>query len=364
MPLHLIRDDITRISADAIVNAANERLRMGGGVCGAIFRAAGAHALQQACDRLGDCPTGSAVITPGFALPARYVIHAVGPIWQGGGCGERQLLSSCYLSALRLAKKHELGSIAFPLISAGIYGYPKEEALRVAVETIRTFLQQEDDGDLEVQLVLFQHDAYAAGHTLYGAVKSFLGDDDPRLQVEQMELRRPDFDALPMMDAEPFVGAAPCAARAMSAPSFDAELAPVPGRAVTSDDDMADAIGSWAWNRAQHEESFTDCLLRLIDERGETDAAVYKRANLDRRLFSKIRSSSAYQPSKNTVLALCLALEMDVGAAEDFLQKAGYALSRANRRDLVILYCLDHGIHDVFDVNALLFDLDLPALGA
>lgn len=154
MPFHIVNNDITKMQVDAIVNAANTSLKMGGGVCGAIFRAAGAEQLQAACDAIGGCRTGQAVITPGFNLEAKYVIHTPGPVWQGGGKGEEGLLRSCYLNSLELAKQHGCKSVAFPLISAGIYGYPKEQAMKVATTAIGDFLRDNDDG-MDVYLVLF-----------------------------------------------------------------------------------------------------------------------------------------------------------------------------------------------------------------
>ncbi|NLT57841.1 MAG: macro domain-containing protein [Clostridiales bacterium] len=168
MPFALIQGDITKLETDAIVNAANRALQMGGGVCGAIFRAAGAEQLQRACDAIGGCETGGAVLTPGYDLSARHIIHVVGPVWRGGGQGEAALLRACYENALRLAKAQGLQSIAFPLISAGIFGYPKEEALRIAGQAIGDFLRE---NDMEVCLVLFDAPLLAlAQQVLGGAV--------------------------------------------------------------------------------------------------------------------------------------------------------------------------------------------------
>ena len=163
MPLHLVRNDITKMKVDAIVNAANSALQRGGGVCGAIFAAAGARELQEACNKIGGCKVGEAVITPGFRLPAKYIIHTVGPVWQGGKANEPQLLRNCYINSLTLALEHKCESIAFPLISSGIYGYPKEQALQVAISAIREFLQ---DNELNVYLVLFDKEAYTLGEKL------------------------------------------------------------------------------------------------------------------------------------------------------------------------------------------------------
>lgn len=153
MPFEIVRGDITKMKVDAIVNAANNRLLRGGGVCGAIFAAAGARELQDECAKIGFCPTGGAVITDGFGLPARYVIHTVGPVWQGGGEGEERLLSSCYKSSLELARGKRLSSIAFPLISSRIFGYPAEKALGVARTAITDFLRGGDD--MGVYLVIY-----------------------------------------------------------------------------------------------------------------------------------------------------------------------------------------------------------------
>lgn len=156
MPLHAIRADITTLDVDAIVNAANEGLAMGGGVCGAIFRAAGAEALAAACRKVAPCPTGEARITPGFALKARHVIHAVGPVWHGGGRGEPALLAACYRNSLALLRAAGGRSIAFPAISTGIFGYPPDQATRIAVATVRAEIAAH--GEIDVIFACFdQH---------------------------------------------------------------------------------------------------------------------------------------------------------------------------------------------------------------
>ena len=157
MPLEIIQNDITKMHVDAIVNAANSGLLRGGGVCGAIFAAAGAEDLHKACANIGHCATGEAVITGGFRLPARYIIHTVGPVWHGGIQNEEVLLRSCYIKSLELAKAHGLQSVAFPLISSGIFGYPKEQAVAVAISAIETFLLE---NVMDVFLVLFDEETY------------------------------------------------------------------------------------------------------------------------------------------------------------------------------------------------------------
>ena len=362
MPLHFVRDDITRVKADMIVNAANDRLEMGGGVCGAIFRAAGPQKLTAACQAIGGCPTGQAVVTPGFAL-SKYIVHAVGPVWQDGMHGERTLLEGCYRAALELAVRHEAQSIAFPLISAGIYGYPREEAMTVAVQTIRRFLHEIDD-EPEVLLVLFDRAAYTLGSDLWGTICNHLDENDPSLLHAAAEKRVRQATANLSYDAAPVFSAKEIPYSEAEVEAEALPYAPVPtARRFADEDDAVSHIAGWL-KKLRPEESFSAALLRLIDERGEKDSAIYKRANIDRRLFSKIRSVKGYQPSKNTVLALCLALHLDRTGADMLLKKAGYALTDANRRDQVIIICLNERFYDVDTINTVLWNEDLPQLGA
>ncbi|MCL2672357.1 MAG: macro domain-containing protein [Clostridiales bacterium] len=331
MPFEIIRNDITKLQVDAIVNAANNSLCRGGGVCGAIFAAAGEGNLQRACDKIGGCETGKAVITKGYALPAKYIIHTVGPVWQGGANGECDLLYACYKSSLELAKAHRLESVAFPLISSGIYGYPKDRALRVATNAIGDFLLQ---NDMSVSLVIFDKAAYTLGEKLYSSIKAFIDDD---YAGSYMERRRPLQERVCM--PSPQVDMLPCAAATAQRRSLD----------------------DWLNNM---EEGFSRHLLRLIDEKQRTDAEVYKRANIDRRLFSKIRSNKDYKPSKNTALALAVALELSLDDTRDLLMKAGYALSRSNKLDAIVEYFITNNNYNIFEINEALFAFDQSLLGA
>jgi O-acetyl-ADP-ribose deacetylase (regulator of RNase III) len=171
MPFEIIRNDITKMNVDVIVNAANSKLKMGGGVCGAIFNAAGAEDLQRECDSIGGCDEGKAVITKGYALPAKYIIHTVGPIWQGGNFNEEKHLRNCYLNSLNLAKENNLYSIAFPLISSGIYGYPKDEALKVAIAVIQEFLLE---NDMAVYLAVFDKKALDLSEKLFKSIEKYI----------------------------------------------------------------------------------------------------------------------------------------------------------------------------------------------
>ena len=347
MPLEIVRDDITRMRVDAIVNAANERLSMGGGVCGAIFAAADAEQLSKACAKIGFCGTGDAVITRGFALPAKYIIHAVGPVWQGGHAGETGLLSACYDSALMLAHRRGLKSIAFPLISSGIYGFPKDVALRVASARIGTFLQAHE---MDVFLVVFDRASFQIGERLFHAIRAYIDDRYAETTAARFA-RRADAPLLQARKAQGYDAAfAPMAAR-------KTESLPAPCAAAPSRETLEQML-----RRAG--ESFSERLLRLVDERGMTDPEVYRRANIDRRLFSKIRAKRNYRPAKNTALALAVALRLNLDDTADLLRRAGYALSPSDRADLIVEYFLRAGNYNIFEINEALFAFDESLLGS
>ena len=346
MPLTIIRDDITNVRCDAIVNAAKNSLLGGGGVDGAIHRAAGPELLAE-CRTLGGCATGDAKITKAYALPAKYVIHTVGPVWQGGGHGEEELLASCYRRSLELAAAHECVTVAFPLISAGVFGYPKDQALRVAADAITEFLL---DHDMTVYIVVFNRDAYLIGKKLYSDIKSYIDDaceeqhHDARRWRERLE--------------NTYSGAAPYPVQESVCESVAMPHAVASPAGKPSDKDVLGEI------LKGKDESFTQMLLRKIDEKGMTDAECYKKANIDRKLFSKIRSDVHYRPSKPTALAFILALELPPDEARDMLRKAGYVLSRSNEFDIILEYFLRQGNYNVFEINEALFAFDQPLLGA
>ncbi len=336
MPLEILRNDITKVRADAIVNAANQSLLGGGGVDGAIHRAAGPGLLEE-CKTLGGCATGTAKITRGYRLPCNYVIHTVGPIWHGGAFGEREQLASCYRTSLELAKTHNCQSIAFPLISAGAYGYPRDQAIRVAVDTISQFLLEED---MQVYLVVFDRSSFQISSKLFSAIASYIDDRyaDLRQETRSAQLRRRSMDACPPM---------------MAPTAAPLSYMPAPRKEKTLPELLC-----------QLDESFAQMLLRKIDEKGMTDAQCYKKANIDRKLFSKIRSDKNYKPSKPTVLAFAIALELPLWETRELLEKAGFALSHSNKFDIIVEFFITNGIYDVFQINEALFAFDQRLLGA
>ncbi|MBM7567077.1 macro domain-containing protein [Paenibacillus sacheonensis] len=373
MPFTIVRNDITAMHVDAIVNAANTSLQMGGGVCGAIFRAAGARELQQACERIGGCEAGQAVATSGFKLPATYIIHTPGPVWRGGSKGEETLLRDCYGNALRLAAQLGCESVAFPLISSGLYGYPKAEALRIASGAIQDFLL---GSDMDVYLAVFDKAAVEVSEQLLGSVEAFI-DEHYVSETEMVSKRRSLLDAERRAihddrdegrheeEAEA-VEEAEARAEEVDARTEDAEAR---AEAAMSPPMVAGYSSLSPLSNLEEvierlDEPFALTLLRLIDAKGRSDVEVYKRANIDRKLFSKIRSNSSYMPSKKTAIALAVALALDLAETADLLERAGYALSRSQKFDVIIEYFILQGQYDLFAINEVLFHYDQPLLGS
>ena len=366
MPFQLVRNDITQMHVDAVVNAANEQLARGGGVCGAIFAAAGVRDLERACKRIGHCDTGNAVATPAFALDARHVIHTVGPVWRGGGHGEEEALRSCYRTSCNLALELGDESIAFPLISSGIYGYPKDQALDVAVDEIRSFL---DEHEMDVYLALFDAAAVRASRGRFARVAEYI--DDTYVEDNFFADRTP---AEPLPSKADGAGAArgghrrrwwgaPSAAPMQGAPqAASAARPPAAPSAPSAADRAAEDAVSLDEMLARMDAPFATTLLAMIDERGLADSTVYKRANISRQHFSKMRSNPGYRPTKPTVLALAVALELSVDETRLLLERAGYALTHADKRDVIVEYYITHGIFDVMEINLALYSFDQPLL--
>lgn len=329
------------MKVDAIVNAANESLLGGGGVDGAIHRAAGDKLLAE-CRTLGGCKTGKAKITGGYHLPAKYVIHTVGPVYRDGTHGERTLLESCYRESLALAKKHRCESVAFPLISSGVYGYPKDQALKVAIDVIGDFLLE---NEMTVYIVIFDKAAYKIGEKLFTDIAEYI-DDKYVDELTDDSYKRISINALTSM--------APHKKQKKSdIDSFEI----CDCKAIFYEDDLDTKL-------RQIDESFSQMLLRKIDEKGMTDAECYKKANIDRKLFSKIRSDVNYKPSKQTALAFAISLELSLDETEDMLRKAGFALSHSNKFDIIIEYFISKGNYNIFEINEALFAFDQSLLGA
>ena len=330
MPLEIVRNDITKMMVAAIVNAANNTLLGGGGVDGCIHRAAGEELLEE-CKTLGGCATGDAKLTKAYKLPCKYVIHTVGPIWNGGTHNEKELLESCYKKSLSLAKEHNCETVAFPLISSGAYGYPKDQALKIAINTISDFLIE---NDMTVYIVIFDKKAYQISEKLFSDIAEYIDDNYIDNHVNYL------YEQSRVLN--------------MPMPTMAADYGDCTySKALSLDEKLNDI-----------DESFSQMLLRKIDEKGMTDAECYKKANIDRKLFSKIRSDINYRPSKTTAIAFAISLELSLEETEDMLKKAGFALSHSNKFDIIIEYFITNGNYNIFEINEALFVFDQSLLGA
>ena len=336
MPLHIIREDITRMAVDVIVAAGSAAPRTPtptGGVNGSIHKKAGSR-LIDALRRLGGIKTAGATLTQGYDLPCKYVIHTAGPVWRGGTYGEETLLRACYREALQLAAKQRFESIAFPLISTGKYGYPKAEAMQAATSEIRAFLLRHD---LDVYLVVYDREAFRVSNGLFEGVKQYIDQHYVDEHYVARNVREQDWaNCMP----------SPAPVMRSTAPASTARPASLEERL------------------SQLDEGFSQMLLRLIDERGMKDSDCYRKANVDRKLFNKIKNSPGYTPKKSTAAAFCVALKLDMRASRELLARAGYALSRSNMFDVIVEYYIGKGIYDVDVINQALFAYDQPILGS
>lgn len=338
MSFEIVRNDITKMKVDAIVNSANPHVFIGDGVDGAIHVAAGPK-LFEVRKIIGDIPVGAAVATPAFKLNAEYVIHTVGPIWRGGTEHEIESVKECYKSALKVALEKKCKSVAFPLISTGTYGFPKSEALQTAISVISEFLLLHD---MEVFLVVYDRTSYSLTEKLFTAVAEYIDDNYIEEHPEYYQNRRRGQE-LDVCEDEAF------------APIIQADE-PYDSKTLKSErglDDLMDEL----------EESFSQSLLRLIDEKDKTDVEIYKKANVDRKLFSKIRSNKDYKPSKVTAIAFALALELNLDETKDLIGRAGFALTHSTKFDIIIEYFIEQENYNVFEINEVLFAFDKVLLG-
>lgn len=344
MPFQIIRNDITKVKADAVVNTANPHPQVGGGTDSAVYKAAGKEKLLAERKKIGDIRPGEAAVTPAFALHAKYIIHTVGPAWYGGEHGERDILQACYRNSLMKAAELACESIAFPLIATGVYGFPKDEALQIALAEINRFLLQQD---MLVILVVFDQKSFVLSEKLISGIDAFLEEHEAdvladeeygpayaeELKKENAWRRRRQRDQIVSMSLS---------------------------EAVPS---TADSAGkSLEEFMSREEESFRDRLFRLIDERGLSDTEVYTRANITRQVFSKIRKNPDYHPKKTTAFALSIALELDMKTMLDLLSRAGITFSPSNRMDLIIEFFVTNRSYDTGQIDAALFHYGQPTL--
>ena len=327
MPLQIIRHDITKIECDAIVNPSNNNLLPTGGTDYTIHEAAGP-GLLDCCLRLGGCPTGEARITPAFNLPCRHVIHTAGPVWENGNSGEAQLLISCYNSCLVLAKENECTSVAFPLISSGLYGFPKDKVMKIAIDTISSFLFE---NEMTVYLVVYDRQSYELSEKLFSGIESYIDDN----YVEEhsdfyIENTAVFTECMPMQSAY------------------------IPEFSEKKKQSIEDFIAL--------DESFAEKLIKIIDTKGISDVACYKKANVSKQTWHKLMTDKFYRPNKKTAVSFAIALELSLEETQKLLSSVGFVLSDSSLSDVIIKYCLENEIYDVFEIDSILFRYDQETL--
>ena len=344
MPFEIVRNDITNMCMDAIVNSANPRPVVGLGTDSSIHEKAGPELLA-ARQKIGPISMGQAAITPAFRLHAKYVIHTVGPVWDGGSYGEEALLHSCYAESLKLALEHDCKSIAFPLIATNNYGFPKDKALQIAVAAFSEFLLEHE---MMIYLVVFDRSAYRLSEKLFHSIASYIDDHYADLWEEavyggEKECRQQGIRR--RRDLELY--------RSSCLPEEETVCAAAERAEAFSLEDML----------KQADAGFTEKLLNLIDQTGKKDSEIYKKANLSKQHFSKIRNNPDYKPTKQTAVALALALELDLEATRDLIGRAGYALNNSSKFDLIIRYFIEQGNYNVVQINIVLYEFDQSLLG-
>lgn len=374
MPFQIIRNDITKVKADAIVNTANPEPVIGSGTDSAIYKAAGARKLLAERKKLGSIAPGAAAYTRAFRLNAKYIIHTVGPAWNGGDHGERDILRACYKNSLAAAAELECESIAFPLIATGVYGFPKDEALRIALDEINIFLLSHD---MNVILAVLDRDSFELSARLSGDIRAYI-DNHSAAAICAAEYggaaHAPAAQSHDAIKAErnAFYGRARRperndvflkASKRAEEPEPVLECAAMAEEAL--DTSIADAVSGKSLDEVvkNSADTFQERLLHLIDESGMTDVTVYKKANIDRKVFSRIRCKRDYKPKKKTAVAFAIALELDMPTMLDLLARAEIAFSPSSKFDLIITYFVTNRNYDIYEINSALFKYGQPLLG-
>ena len=362
MPLKIVRQDITKIECDAIVNPTNKNMMPTGGTDLAIHTAAGEKLLER-CKKLGGCEVGKAKVTPGFNLPCKYVIHTAGPVWIDGNHNERELLVSCYRECLKLAKNKRCKSVAIPLISSGTYGYPKDKVLKVALDTVSEFLFE---NEMTVYIVVYDKKSYEISASLFADVKAFIDDNctedfNVRFSLSSRSMEYEDCasdgdDACVENVAEDL--------ESVSSPAVYRALPPMAGGVGLKRKITKSKAQSLDEMLREMDKSFSELLFYYIDLKGISDVQCYKKANVDKKTFSKIKCKKDYKPSKQTVLSFAIALELSLEETSRLLQTVGMSLSNSNKFDVIVKYFIINGRYNIFEINETLFEFDQMLLGS
>ena len=408
MPFKIVRNDITKMNTEAIVNTANDYATVGAGCDNAIYKAAGYdELLKYRTEKIGFVPEGDVFITPGFHLQAKYIIHAVSPLYKGGDQGEESKLRSCYRKSLQLAKENGIKSIAFPLISTGGFGYPKEEGMRIAVDEINAFLLS---NDMLVYLVVFDTKAAMFGKKIYPDLEAYIDQNYVRdkhkeeyenasfgfkrpgdarygeyfFGAEQRERRTrrngEDQKREPAhfgMTAVPLANSAPKVNKPLfTDPIFQKECkmdVPMEKKCMAPDPvcenqeksffDFGEQHESKLEERIKHRpDTFSEYLMYLIQDKKMDNAEVWKRAIVDKKVFSKIKNNPNYHPQKLTALCLCVGAKLNLDESKDLLARAGYALSPCDKTDIIFSYFIENEIYDMIELDIQLEEHGLPCI--
>ncbi len=345
MPFKIVRNDIIKMNTEAIVNTANDHATVGTGCDYAVYMAAGyEELLKYRKEKIGFVPEGEAFITPGFKLQAKYIIHAVSPLYMGGDQGEEGKLRSCYRKSLQIAKEHNIKSISFPLISTGGFGYPKEEGMRIAVDEIHAFLLE---NEMQIYLVVFDSKATMLGEKIYPDLKAYI--DHNYVKKKRKEEYGDAYYSIFKIS----------------------EKSAMPIEQASMDD--IDESEENSYFEEKHEskleermkhisDTFSQYLMYLIQDKNMENAEVYKRAIVDKKIFSKIKNNVDYHPQKLTALCLCVGAKLNLDESKDLLARAGYALSPCDKTDIIFSYFIENKIYDMIELDIQLEEHGLPCI--
>ena len=372
MPFQIVRNDITKMHVDAIVNTANPMPGYGAGIDTAVYEAAGVKELLTKRHEIGVIERGHSVITDGFKLPAKYIIHTVGTAWQGGAYGEEDIIRNCYRSVFQVAEENDIESLAIPLLASGSYGFPKGIALRIALSEIESFMSEHE---LELYLVVFDEKSFSLSSELYGDIDEYINDNYVEEKtVEEYPSSYRVRDERLILPAPSFVGgAATNFFKRGSSEKRRKRKGAVKEAEVYADfeeEDACDMICAAPMAAKSLDDvvknldkTFMELVFSFADEKGMTDVEVQKRANLDRKAFSKLKCGTTKNPSKSTALALAVALELSLDDTKDLLSRAGLALSPCSKQDVIVQYFIEREAYDIYEINVALFEHGEQLLG-
>lgn len=381
MPFQIVRNDITQMHVDAIVNTANPMPGYGAGIDSAVYEAAGKDKLLTKRHEIGAIDRGTSVITDGYNLPAKYIIHTVGTAWQGGKEGEEDIIRNCYRSVFKAAAEKDISSLAIPLLASGSYGFPKGIALRIALSEIESFMS---GSDMEVYLVVFDEKSVSLSSELYGDIDEYINDNyvDEKNQVEYPDSYGRTERAV--RGSESFagglasIGAVPRFLKANKADKRKKKGSSKKSESIEAvfedEEEMLSSDMCLSAPILEEERSLDDVVNNLdktfmelvfsfADAKGLTDVEVQKKANLDRKAFSKLKCGTTKNPSKATALALAVALELDLDDTKDLLSRAGLALSPCSKQDVIVQYFIEKEAYDIYEINVALFEHGEQLLG-